>query len=261
MKRSNKFIALGLVLSLVFLLFACGLGGDGERKLAKDGKLTMATNAQFPPYEFYDDDGKITGIDVEIMTLIAKELGLELVIEDMEFDSIIEAVPSGKADVGAAGMTVTPDRLKSLDFTTSYTKSNQAIITKIDSAIKGPDDLNGKKVGVQLGTTGDIYLSDDIDDGVYKDLKLERYQNGIEAVQALIAGKIDAVVIDKEPAKVFVAQNKGLHILSAEYTQEDYAIAVAKGNKALLNAINKALDKLIQDGKIQEIIDKYISAD
>ena len=222
------------------------------------GKLTMATNATFPPYEFHEGD-KIVGIDAEIAKAIADKLGLELVIEDVAFDSIIAGVQSGKYDIGCAGMTVTEDRLKSVNFTTSYATGIQSIIVKEGSPIKTIDDLvKGKyKVGVQSGTTGDIYMSDAENGGVGED-RIDRYNNGNDAVVALLAGKIDAICIDNEPAKAYVAANKGLSILETPFTEEKYAIAVSKNNEALLNAINNALDELIKDGTIAKIVEKYI---
>ena len=214
----------------------------------------MATNAEFPPYEFHEGDD-VVGIDADIARAIGEEMGMEVKIEDMAFDSIIPAVTSGKADFGAAGMTVTEDRKKNVDFTDTYATATQVIIVKEGSDIAGPDDLTGKKIGVQLGTTGDIY-ADDIEDA-----KVERYNKGFEAVQALTQDKIDAVVIDGEPAKEFVAEADGLKILDEAFTEEEYAIAVAKDNDDLLKKMNEALASLKESGKIDEIVAKYISAD
>lgn len=229
-----------------------------EVKTVTAGKLIMATNATFPPYEFHEGD-KIVGIDAEIAKAIADKLGLELVIEDVAFDSIIAGVQAGKYDIGCAGMTVTEDRLKSVNFSTSYATGIQSIIVKEGSEIKTIDDLiKGKyKVGVQSGTTGDIYMSDAENGGVGED-RIDRYNNGNDAVVALMSGKVDAVCIDNEPAKSYVAANKGLVILDTPFTEEKYAIAVNKDNEALLNAINKALEELTADGTIAKIIEKYI---
>ncbi len=218
--------------------------------------LVMATNAEFPPYE-YHDGGEIVGIDVEISQAIAEKLGMTLEIEDIAFDSIIPELQSGKADMGAAGMTVDEDRLKNVDFSDPYTTASQVIIVKNDSDITGPDDLAGKYIGVQLGTTGDIYASDYEE----QDATIERYNKGFEAVQAMVQGKIDAVVIDVEPAKVFVSQTEGIKILDEALTVEEYAIAVKKGNTELLEKINAALAELKESGELQAIIDKYISAE
>lgn len=223
---------------------------------AAGGVLVMATNAEFPPYEFHDG-GEIVGIDAEIAKAIADELGMELEIEDIAFDSIIPEITSGKADMGLAGMTVTEDRKQSVDFTDTYAKASQKIIVKEDSAIASPDDLAGVIVGVQQGTTGDIYVSDLEADGT----TVERYNKGFEAVQALSQGKIDAVVIDGEPAKTFVAQTEGLKILEESFTDEEYAIAVKKGNTELLEKINGALKTLKDNGTLDEIVAKYIKAE
>ena len=220
----------------------------------KQTELIMATNAECPPYEYYDGD-KIVGIDAEIAQAIADEMGATLVIEDMQFDSILASVQTGKADMGVAGMTITEDRLQNVDFSIPYATAMQVIIVPEDSDITTPDDLAGKTIGVQLGTTGDIY-ADDIEDAT-----IERYNKGFEAVSALTQGKVDAVIIDNEPAKVFVSQNEGLKVVSEEFTIEEYAIAIKKGNTDLLNQVNDAISKLQESGKLQEIVDKYIKAE
>jgi len=219
------------------------------------GKLVMCTNAEFPPYEYHDAND-IVGIDVDICRAIAEKLGLELEIEDIAFDSIIPEVVSGKADLGAAGMTVTEDRKQNVDFSDTYAHASQVIIVREDSEVAGPDDLAGKLVGVQQGTTGDIYISGDLGDDA-----VERYAKGMEAVQALAQSKIDAVVIDGEPAKKYVEEVAGLKILDDSYTDEDYAIAVKKGNTAMVEAINEALAELKADGTLDEIVAKYIQAE
>lgn len=232
---------------------AAGAEDAAESLTVTEGALTMATNAYFPPYEYYEGDD-IVGIDAEIAKAIADELGLELVIEDMEFDSIITAVQTNKADMGLAGMTVTEDRLKNVNFSKSYATGIQSIIVKEGSDIKSPDDLDGKKIGVQLSTTGDIYAVED-----YGQENVEEYNKGADAVMALLSDKIDCVIIDNEPAKAFVEANEGLVILDTEYAVEDYAACVSKDNTALLDAINDALAKLEADGTLQEIVDKYIN--
>ena len=232
-------------------------GAETTATAGGEGKvLVMATNAEFPPYE-YHDGGDIVGIDVEVAEAIAGKLGMTLEVEDIAFDSIIPELESGKADIGVAGMTVNEDRLKNVDFTDPYTTASQVIIVKEDSEIASPDDLKGKYIGVQLGTTGDIYASDYEADGS----TIERYNKGFEAVQAMQQGKIDAVVIDQEPAKVFVSQNEGIKILDEALTVEEYAIAVKKGNTELLDQVNGALAELKASGELQAIIDKYISAE
>lgn len=222
---------------------------------AAGGTLVMATNAEFEPWEYHDGD-LIVGIDVEIAQAIGEKLGMNVEIEDMAFDSIIPAVTSGKADFGAAGMTVTEERLQSVDFTDTYAEASQVIIVKEGSDITGSDGLVGKKVGVQLGTTGDLLSTD-----LVGDENVERYNKGFEAVQALLQDKIDAVVIDGAPAKAFVSQSEGLVILDEALSQEEYAIAVKKGNTELLDKINAALVELKEDGTIDEIVNKYIPAE
>lgn len=228
-------------------------GGDSiEVTTAKEGVLTMATNATFPPYEYYEGN-EIVGIDVEIAQAVAGKLGLELKIEDMEFQSIIIAVTQGKADIGLAGMTVTEERLEAVDFTESYATGIQAVIVAEDSDIQGIDDLKGKKIGVQLMTTGDIFAQEDFGEEF-----VEEYNKGADAVLALKQGKVDAVIIDNQPALAFVKGTDGLKVLETEYAIEDYAAAIAKGNEGLLEAVNGALAQLKDDGTIQSIIDKYI---
>ena len=219
----KKLIAAALVGTMVLTMAGCGsktaeTTGSEASSDAAGGTLVMATNAEFPPYEYYEGEN-VVGIDADIAAAVADKLGMELKIEDMAFDSIIPAVTSGKADIGLAGMTVTEDRLENVDFSDTYAHATQVVIVKEDSDIASPDDLEGKKIGVQLGTTGDIYAGD------IKDATVERYNKGFEAVQALTQDKIDAVVIDGEPAKVFVKENEGLKMLDEAFTEEDYAIA------------------------------------
>ncbi|MDR1801615.1 MAG: basic amino acid ABC transporter substrate-binding protein [Lachnospiraceae bacterium] len=249
MKKITRFTAAVLAILMVLSLAACGNGGKDEKT-----KLIMATNAEFPPYEYYEGD-EIVGIDADIMKAVAEELGMELQIEDMAFDSVLVAVQGGKADVGAAALTVTEDRKKNVDFSDTYAQATQVIIVKDGSEITGFDSLAGKSIGVQLGTTGDIYVED------VEGATIERYNKGFEAVQALTQGKIDAVVIDSEPAKAFIAETQGLVILDEAFTDEEYALAVAKGNEELLGKINDALKKLKDDGTLDEIVAKYIKAE
>ena len=224
--------------------------------------LKMGTNATFPPYEFYDDEtGEVVGIDAEVAAAICEKLGCELEIVDMDFDAIIPAVATGKIDFGMAGMTVTEERKQSVDFTTSYATGIQVVIVKEDSAIASVDDLFAEganhKIGVQQGTTGDIYCSGDIEEAGLG--TIERYKNGTDAVLALTSGKVDCVVIDNQPALKYVEANEGLKILDTEYAVEDYAIALAKDSE-LTEKINAALEELIADGTVKAIIDKYIAA-
>ena len=220
------------------------------------GKLTMSTNAAFPPYESTDDNGNFVGIDVDVAAAIAEKLGLELQVDDMDFDAALLAAQNGKSDMVMAGVTVTEDRQLVMDFSDSYATGIQSIIVKEDSDIASPDDLADKMIGTQRGTTGYIYCSDD-----FGDEHVTPYDDGLTAVQALVNGQVDAVVIDNAPAKEFVAANPGLKILDTSYAEEDYAIGVAKGNTAMLDAINGALEELKNDGTLQAIIDKYIKAE
>ena len=220
-----------------------------------EGKLTMSTNAQFPPYEMTTDDGGFEGIDVEIATAIAEKLGLELDILDMDFDSALLAVQQGKSDIVMAGVTVNDDRLLVMDFSTSYANGVQVVIVKEGSDIT-IDNMGEGLIGTQRGTTGNIYCTDD-----YGEEHVMAYDDGFTAVQALMNGQVDCVVIDNAPAQEFVKNNPGLTILDTEYANEDYAIGLNKGNTALLDAINTALNELISDGTVQTIIDKYIPAE
>lgn len=243
----KKIVLVILAVVMIFSVFtACA---------KKEEKLVMATNAAFPPYEFYEGE-EIVGIDAEIAAIIADELGMELEILDMDFNSIIPAVQSGKADFGVAGMTVSDERLESVNFSDTYATGVQVIIVQEGSAIATVEDLGEAKIGVQQSTTGDIYCTDDFGEDA-----VVRFQNGGMAVMALQQGKVDAVVIDNEPAKAFVKANEGLVILDTEYAVEDYAIAIAKENDDLLKKVNAALKKLKDSGDLQKIIDKYITAE
>lgn len=280
----KKILALMLALCMVFALAACGEAAsdpseapeseapaseapeseapaseapeaDGEFTTIVEGKLTMSTNAQFPPYEMTTDDGGFEGIDVEIATAIAEKLGLELDILDMDFDSALLAVQQGKSDIVMAGVTVNEDRLLVMDFTDSYATGVQVVIVKEGSDVT-IDNMGEGLIGTQRGTTGNIYCTDD-----YGEDHVVAYDDGFTAVQALMNGQVDCVVIDNAPAQEFVKNNAGLAILDTEYAVEDYAIGLNKGNTALLDAINSALAELIADGTVQSIIDKYIPAE
>lgn len=246
MKKMLKIVCL---LAAICLVFTCaGCGGSNT--------LVMGTNASFPPYEFTDNEGNIVGIDAEIAAAVAEKMGYELEIKDMEFDSLITAVQNGSIDFALAGMTVTDKRKESVNFSDTYATGVQVIIVKEDSAIATPDDLEGKKIGVQTGTTGDNYCTDD-----YGQENVNQYNNGALAVAALANGQVDCVVIDNEPAKNYVEANEGLKILETEYVTEDYAAAIAKDNDKLLNGFNDALKDLKADGTIDKIINKYIPAE
>ena len=228
----------------------------------EEGKLIMSTNAQFPPYEMVADDGSCEGIDVEVAQAIADKLGLELEIDDMDFDAALLAAQNGKSDMVMAGVTVNEERLQVMDFSDSYANGVQVVIVTEDSDIATVDDLaNADKIGTQRGTTGYIYCSDTPENGGYGEDHVTAYDDGATAVQALLNGQVDAVVIDNAPAQEYVKANPGLKILDTEFANEEYAIGVAKGNESLLNAINGALAELEADGTLQSIIDKYIPAE
>lgn len=246
--KLTRIICLVLaVLSLSLCFVACG---NTEGKTLK-----MATNAYFQPYEYYDANNKIIGIDAEIAQAICDYLGYKLEIVDMEFDSIITSIQEGSCDFGMAGMTVSAERLVDVDFTSSYASGVQVVIVKEDSAITSVDDIatSTGKIGVQLGTTGDIYATGD-----YGAERVTSYNNGNSAVLALIGGSVECVILDNEPAKKLVEANPGLKILDTSYADEDYAICVQKGNADLLEELNRALDALTKDGTIDTIVNKYI---
>ena len=266
-KLVSVFCSILLIVTMALALTACGGGGKDDGGNQGGGSagssaapapaavttLSMATNAAFPPYE-YMEGNDYAGIDIEIAQAIADSMGAELVINDVEFGSIIGGVQSGKYDMGIAGMTVTDERLQSVNFSDTYATGVQVIIVKEGSAIASSEDLaNANKIGVQMDTTGDVYCCDDFGDD-----HVTEFKTGADAVQALITDKVDCVVIDNEPAKSFVAANEGLKILETEYVVEDYAICVAKENTDLLDKINAALADLKASGKLDEIISKYI---
>ena len=271
----KKLIAMLLALVMVLSLAACGSSAPAateapkaEAPAASDaafttieaGKLIMSTNAAFPPYEMVADDGSLEGIDVEVAAAIAEKLGLELVIDDMDFDAALLAVQQGKSDIVMAGVTVTEDRKMVMNFSDSYATGVQVVIVKEGSDVT-MDNLGEKMIGCQRGTTGYIYASDSPENGGYGEGHVTAYENGASAVQALINGQVDCVIIDSAPAAEFVAANAGLTILDTEYTSEDYAIGMSKDNTALLEAVNAALADLTADGTLQTIVDKYITAE
>ena len=290
----KKFLMLTMALALALSLAACG-GGDKPADTAapsdtsapadasspadteapagtgsdapafatvEEGKLHMSTNAAFPPYEMTTDAGGFEGIDVEVAQAIADKLGLELVVDDMGFDAALLAAQNGQSDMVMAGVTVNEKRLAVMDFSDSYATGVQVVIVKEGSPIATVDDLaNAQMIGCQKATTGYIYCSDTPENGGYGEDHVTAYETGALAVQALVNGQVDAVVIDNEPAKSFVAANDGLKILDTEFAVEDYAIGFAKGNSALLDAVNAAMAELKADGTFQAIVDKYITAE
>lgn len=264
MKNAKKILAIVLAIVTVCVAFVgCQKAADNNAD-AQSGKKVMklATSADFPPYEFIGEDGEYKGIDVEVATAVANKLGADLEVVNMDFDSILGAVSTGKCDFGMAGITVTPERAQSVDFSNPYATGIQAVIVKEGSPIKTVDDLYADganyKVGVQLSTTGDIYFSDDIAQNKTT-CTVQKFTVNVDTIEALKTGKVDAVIIDNEPAKAFVEANEGLTILDTKYAEEDYAMALKKNNE-LTPEINKALDELKADGTIQQIIDKYIPA-
>lgn len=261
----KKYVALLLALMMVFALCACAASNEpaADDSAADDSAkvLVMATNAEFPPYEYYDGDA-IVGVDAEIAQAICDKLGYELQIDDMDFNSIIPAVAAGKADFAMAGLTVTEERMQTVDFSTSYATGIQAVIVPEGSDIKTVDDIAAKleagddvQIGVQIATTGDIYCTGD-----YGAEHVQEFNKGADAVAALMSGKVDCVIIDNNPAKAFVEANEGLAILDTAYAEEDYAIGFAKDSE-LTEQVNAALEELIADGTVQAILDKYIAAD
>lgn len=261
MKSMKKIIVLAVSALLAFaMLTACGgakeptPAGSGSGADAPKAVLKMVTEATFPPYEYYDGN-EIVGIDVDIAKAIADKLGMTLEIEDIAFDSIITSVQTGKADIGLAGITILPDRLENVNFTTPYTNAVQVVILPEGSDIKSVDDLAGKKIAVQTGTTGDIYASD------IEGATIEQFTKATDGILSLTSGKTDAMIIDNAPAKAFVAQNEGLYILEEDFENEEYAIAVSKENTALLEQINDVLAQMKESGELDAIIAKYITAD
>jgi polar amino acid transport system substrate-binding protein len=261
MKKFTKVLSLAFAGMMLMVTVGCGStaatttdsdSADGTQ--ATGGTLVWGTNAEFPPYE-YREGGEVVGIDADIMDAVAEKLGMTAEVEDMNFDSVIASVQSGKVDVGMAGMTVTEDRKKMVNFTEPYATSTQVIIVNDGSDIKSKEDLENKRIGVQLGTTGDIYASD------IECSTVERFNKGSETVLALKQDKVDAVVIDSQPAQKFVEANDGIVILDEPLTEEEYAIAVNMENTELLDNINGALAELKESGELQAIIDKYISAE
>lgn len=248
----KRILVLLIVVAIGAAIVGCGKV-DTMAKIQKKNVVVMGTNAEFPPFEYRNDKGEVDGFDVALAKEIAKELGVELKIEDMAFDSLLNALKSGKIDFIAAGMSVTEDRLKNADFSESYyTASQKIIVRKDNTTLKGKDDLKGKKIGVQEGTTGDLEVS------AIENVQVSRFKKGIDAVMDLKNGKLDAVVIDASPAQVFVSKNDDLMILDEDLTEEEYAIAVRKNDTEFLNKINKVIKDLKDSGKYDELVVQYI---
>ena len=277
----KKLLTLALAMLMVLSLAACGSSGTTEPSAnsatsteeggaatdittVEPGKLILATNCQFPPYEMVADGEGVyqgyEGIDIELAVAIADKLGLELQIDDMDFDSSLLAVQEGRSDILLAGLTYTDERDEVMDFTTKYATGVQVVIVKEGSDVT-MDNLGEKLVGTQRGTTGYQYASAAPEDGGFGEDHVLAYDNGATAVQALVNGQVDAVIIDEAPAEQYVAANDGLTILPTAWVEEDYCIAVDEGNTALLDAVQAILDEMQADGTLDAIIAKYISAD
>ena len=232
---------------------------DGTEEVSPvlaDGKLTVGTNAEFPPFEFVGDDGEPDGFDVALIKAIGEKLGVEVEMENMEFDALVASIGS-KIDIAIAGMTVSDERKKSVDFSDPYYDALQYVILPEGSEIATFDDLAGKTIGVQPGTTGDFIASDDVDGATVK-----QYNKGVDAVNDLVNGRLDCVIIDKNPALVFAGKFEG-QLTAVDGAQfgfevENYAIAIPKGDSALLNAVNGALKEIREDGTFDELVKTYI---
>lgn len=261
----KKVISIILMVTIVFSLFTGCSSSNNENQTSvkeKDGDntLVMFTNAEFAPFEYFEGEN-IVGVDVDIANEVAKDLGKELKVEHIDFSSIVPAVLNGKADFGAAGMTITPARMEEVDFSIPYIESIQHIVYKNGEELKSMEDLKGKKIGVQLGTTGDLAITDaiNLEDGVLKDsgAEVKTYKNALEASQDLLIGRLDAVVIDKLTAEQIIKNNDDLKTEILGDISESYGICVKKGNTELLDSINKTLERLIKEGKIKEFIENH----
>lgn len=230
--------------------------GDALAAIKEKGKLILMTNATFPPYEYLGEGSAVTGTDIEIGQMIADEIGVELEVVDMDFDGLIPALQGGKGDLVAAGLSITPERAEAVDFSVPYADATQLIIVrKDDPKVAGADDLEGKTIGVQLGTTGDMYVQWEIDGGA--DIELSQYKSNMDAASDLMNGRLDAIVLDELPAKSIAEANDSLTIIDEPFTTEQYAMAVAKGNAGLLEVVDKVLQKLVDEGKVVTLNEKY----
>ena len=247
--KKTVIFAKALMVTTAICAMALSFVGCADAEQAKPKTLRMVTEATFPPYEFREA-GEIVGIDVDIVTEAARRCGYDVTIEDMTFNSVIAAVQTGKADIAASGITVTEERKKNVNFTIPYVTAKQVILVPVDSPIQSAADLKGKRIGVQQSTTGDIYVTENIGDP-------ERFENSAILVATLVAGKLDAGVLDGDPAKEYVKTNPQLHILKEALTFEDYAFAISKKNPELLAEFNKAMEEMFADGTIAKIFAKY----
>lgn len=235
-------------LLLVIILFMCAGCGNREEK------LIMVTEASFAPYEYYSD-GKVVGVDVDIAREIALEMGKKLVVKDVAFDSIIHEVKSGKADIGVAGISYSEERAKQVDFSINYTSSRQIVLVREDSVISSIKEIDKKKIAVQLGSVADLYVSDE-----YNAKNIVRQKKYLAAIQDLKDGKVDCVVMDELPAKQIMKQNSGIRMLNEALVEDNYGIIVNKGNTELLEIVNRVIDRLKREGKIDEYVLKHSEA-
>ncbi len=240
--KLQKYIGICLIFILTLILSGCG---------RNENEIIMVTEAGFAPYEYYEN-GEIVGVDVAIAEEIAKELGKKLVVKNIDFDSIVSELKSGKADFAAAGMSITEERKKQVDFTIEYVTSNQVVVVKKDSSLNDITQLDGKRIAVQLGTVGDSYVTEN-----YKNSEINRQKKFLVAAEAVKNNKADCIVMDQIPAQQLVSQNPELKILDGILFKDSYGMAVKKGNTELLDTMNTVLQRLIDEGKIEEYIIEY----
>lgn len=249
----KRFLAVLLLVSVVAMLFVGCSKTITPDKIKKRGELIVATNAEFPPFEYFEGDN-IVGIDMDIAQAIADELGVELKIDHMNFDAVLAAVPSGKADLGIAALSTSPERLKVMDFSDTYFTCSVVALVGIDNdTIKGQDDLVGKRIGVQTGTIADTIATD------IEGAEVVRMNKDADSVQDLINGKLDAVLIDENPGKIFVSQNSDkIKMLDEQLSDDEYAIATKKGNTELIKVVNEVIKELKDSGEYDKILEKYL---
>ena len=240
--KTKKVFSICLVFILTLILSGCGKNKN---------EIIMVTEAGFAPYEYYEN-GEIVGVDVAIAKEIAKELGKKLVVKNVDFDSIVSELKSGKADFAAAGMSITEERKKQVDFTIEYVTSNQVVVVKKDSSLNDITQLDGKRIAVQLGTVGDSYVTEN-----YKNSEINRQKKFLVAAEAVKNNKADCIVMDQIPAQQLVSQNPELKILDGILFKDSYGMAVKKGNTELLDTMNTVLQRLIDEGKIEEYTVKF----
>ena len=240
--KYRKILTSLIVIVSIFFMTGC---------TKNENELVLVTEAGFAPYEYYED-GEIVGVDIDIAKEIAKELDKKLVIKDVSFDFVINEVKSGKADFAAAGISITPERAKEVDFTKEYTISNQVVVVKKDSPIKDFEDIKNKKIAVQLGTVADLYVEEN-----YKNAIIVSHKKYLSAVEDVKTGKADCIIMDELPAKAIVAENDNLKILDGVLFQDKYGMIVKKGNDELKEQINKVLERMVNDGIIDELVLKH----